>query len=405
MKSRVVFIGGVWLPEEEKTIISKSKNMIQNAANMLQSSFIRGFDYHFQNAVNIISAIFVGSYPKLYNDLIIKGKEFNHTSINEHKDYQVSFVNFPLLKHYSREFHCRKYIRKLCRQTRNEKIYVIGYSMTHYVVKGLLYAKKVNPKITTCLIVPDLPQYMNLGKKSKIVRLLKRKETASLYNDIQKIDSFVLLTEHMYSMLQTVKPYVVVEGIANTIKTTLEENSGYSEKKYKNIVYTGTLGAKYGICELVDAFCELPNEEFRLVICGTGDAEEYIREKMKKDIRIQYLGSVDHETAKKLQREAYFLVNPRNSNEEYTKYSFPSKTMEYMLSGRPVLMYKLLGIPSEYNDYLYYVEDNLEKSLKKIAQIPSCELESKGKKAKEFVLTQKNEINQTAKVMHMLMDI
>ena len=43
--------------------------------------------------------------------------------------------------------------------------------------------------------------------------------------------------------------------------------------------------------------------------------------------------------------QSLWPVNPRQNNEEFTKYSFPSKTMEYLASGVPVVAYKLDGIP------------------------------------------------------------
>lgn len=56
-----------------------------------------------------------------------------------------------------------------------------------------------------------------------------------------------------------------------------------------------------------------------------------------KDRRIQYLGSIPHDEILQLQRTASLLVNPRTPEGIYTKYSFPSKTMEYLASGTPTL--------------------------------------------------------------------
>mgnify|MGYP003303651866 CR=1 FL=1 len=43
-----------------------------------------------------------------------------------------------------------------------------------------------------------------------------------------------------------------------------------------------------------------------------------------------FTGKIDRSQVLALQRSATVLVNPRRNNEEYTKYSFPSKTMEYL---------------------------------------------------------------------------
>ena len=64
-----------------------------------------------------------------------------------------------------------------------------------------------------------------------------------------------------------------------------------------------------------------------------------------------------------MQQQATLLVNPRKGHEEYTKYSFPSKTMEYMASGTPTIMYKLPGLPIEYEEYLVLLPDNSQETL------------------------------------------
>jgi len=109
-----------------------------------------------------------------------------------------------------------------------------------------------------------------------------------------------------------------------------------------------------------------------------------------------------------LQKSSSILVNPRANNEEYTKYSFPSKIMEYMSSGTPVIAYKLDGIPDEYYKYLYQVEageDGLFVTLREILSKSDRELEDKGQLAKGFVLTKKNSEIQAAKIIKMIEDI
>ena len=99
-------------------------------------------------------------------------------------------------------------------------------------------------------------------------------------------------------------------------------------------MYTGKLNACFGAKKLVDAFCMLPEPNYRLVLCGRGDCEEYIKEKAAADSRILYLGQVTADVAGEHIRKADVLVNPRPNEGEYTKYSFPSKNIEYLLSGK-----------------------------------------------------------------------
>lgn len=100
------------------------------------------------------------------------------------------------------------------------------------------------------------------------------------------------------------------------------------------------------------------------------------------------------------------LINIRDSKEEYTKYSFPSKTIEYMASGTPLLTTELLGIPTEYYDYVYTLDDETEKGLsdklKEILSISDNDLAIQGKKAMDFILNEKNSKIQGKKIAEFL---
>ncbi len=402
MDSDVYFIGGIWPERKELEIIKNSKGNVQIAANVLQKNLIKGIEECCGKPLTIINEVFVGAFPSNYKKWKIKNSFFSHVNDREHIDYNVGFLNFPLLKHLFRYWNSRKIIRLLCKNLKKDCNYFIGYSMTYSIVKGLLYAKKKNPTIKTCLIIPDLPIYMNMNSQRRgVFGFFKMYSNRRLDKLIKNIDTYVVLTKYMYERLETKhQPYVVVEGIGDD--RYRESDIFYKHGEVKNIVYTGTLAKKYGVIDLVDAFHAICNSNLRLIICGTGDGESYIKEMIRKDSRIIYKGVVSNREACEIQRNAYLLVNPRNSNGEYTKYSFPSKTMEYMLSGRPVLMYRLEGIPEEYDDFLYYVDETLEKSLREIIEYNNKELDEKGRSARNFIIENKNAKVQAAKILGMI---
>ena len=100
------------------------------------------------------------------------------------------------------------------------------------------------------------------------------------------------------------------------------------------------------------------------------------------------------------------MVNPRPTDEEYTKYSFPSKNMEYMVSGTAVLTTNLPGMPEEYKQYVYLIEDEsvdgVCKALKKISELSEEEVMNKSRLAREFVLSEKNNKIQTKKIIELI---
>ena len=103
---------------------------------------------------------------------------------------------------------------------------------------------------------------------------------------------------------------------------------------------------------------------------------------------------------------ATLLVNPRPTGEEYVKYSFPSKTMEYMSTGTPVLTTVLPGMPREYYPYVYLLEDEtadgIAAKLREIFALTDEALFQKGCAAREFVLKEKNNVRQAGRILAML---
>jgi len=404
IEKKILFLGGLFPKEQEAEILNNSIGQPQNAANILQWSIIRGLDMHLETPIRIINSLFIGAYPNRYKKLWIPRTLFSHTEHGSQNDINTGFLNLPVAKHF---FKYRSICRELRRSGINGEDMILGYSMTLSVVKGLLYAKRIAPNVLTCLIVPDLPEYMSFSKGPWINELLHRVNRKMLYRYIKKIDSFVVLTQQMSSALQIGKrPYAVMEGICpeNCYPSQSVSFTELASSEKKVILYTGTLDAAYGIVDLIEAFHRIEDDTVELVICGGGNAEPLVRKMTDEDHRVKYLGILHPNQVREMQQKAYLLVNPR-SNAEFTKYSFPSKTMEYMASGRPVLMYHLHGIPKEYDDYLLYIsdtQDGLYLSLREALSTECVKMNELGQKAQAFVREQKNAFVQTKKIIDIL---
>ena len=201
------------------------------------------------------------------------------------------------------------------------------------------------------------------------------------------------------------KPYIIVEGM---VDINMKNRGIYKQKKYskKICMYTGILDSKYGIEILVKGFnkANIPNSE--LHIYGNGDFKNELLKLSKKNKNIKYFGLKPNNYIVEEQQKATLLINPRPSNEEFTKYSFPSKNMEYMVSGTPTLLTKLPGMPKEYLEYVYVLEnesvDGMAEKLIEILNLSPEELKEKGKLAKEYVLNNKSNKNQAQRIIKWL---
>ena len=350
---KILFIGGI-LPEKNiKEIISNSKKNVDFAAHNFQKKLICGLDennIHF----DFFSVPFISSFPKYYKKIKIKKETVD--SIN-----YVGFINLPYLKIFSRYLSLKKELKKYLKN--NNDFNVMIYSLHFPFIRNTKLIKKKFPNCKISLIVPDLQEYMS-DNKTLIYRFLKTIEIKKTRKYIKYFDNFVFLTEYMNERVNIYnKPYTIVEGIANG--KIMDNLSIYFNEDCRYFAYTGTLALRYGIMNLVNAFLRVKNPNVKLIICGHGEMAESIKKISMENSQIVYKGLVSPDEADKIQKNAFALVNPRQNNEEYTKYSFPSKIMEYISTGKPVVCYKLDGFPKEYDDLLIYPKDNSIESLTK----------------------------------------
>lgn len=389
----MLFLGLLFEKNEEHLIAAKSHGgLLQNQVNTFQWNCIEGL---YENGIEnlcIVNALPVGTYPRMYSDVIIPSKEWIY---NSEKHFQLGSFNLPLLKQWGRYRACKKLVKQL------DDKEVLIYSPYQPFLKAV---KKLDKSYKITLIVPDLPEYYDYERVGKIKQILRKINNHSIDKCMSRVDHFVLLTEKMKEPLKVGnRPYTVVEGICTSNQSVCICDKATDKKA---ILYAGTLNKQFGIDVLVDAFEQIPKEDYELWICGGGDYQDNIKELAKHDSRIKFFGFVTKEKVSQLQSQATVLVNPRQNIGEYTKYSFPSKTMEYLLSGVPVVAYKLDGIPDEYDPYLVYVQDNSPQSLALTLCDVCDDFDSRykqmAKKAADFVIREKNPVTQAGKIIELM---
>jgi glycosyltransferase involved in cell wall biosynthesis len=183
-----------------------------------------------------------------------------------------------------------------------------------------------------------------------------------------------------------------------------QQISKIKTQKGRICLYTGTTERVYGIEELVEAFKQI--EDAELWICGTGDADDYLKRCSEQYSNIKFYGFLDKENVAKLRDQCDYLINPRRPSGTYTKYSFPSKTIEYLMSGKPCIMYKLEGIPDEYDQYLNYLTGEtagkIKEELINVFNKDYNRLLHKAADARRYVQENKSSKVQASKIITLL---
>lgn len=370
-----------------------------SAANISASAFsyslLTGLVDCYRNNLNVVNTPLTGPFPIRYRRFYTK------KSVDEECGYMIRSVGCcnlygiqgPSISHN---------VSKAMRNLKIGDTDILLYSIHLPLLKAAVAYKKKFKGSRIILVVPDL--FEDISKQTPLKQMYRR----LILGDFQKlcnyVDGYVLLTEQMLERMPARKPYCVVEGIYNP----MERRYGTKPNKNFNILYTGMLYEKFGVRNLIDAVCSLDIPNMKLQLCGSGDLEGYIKEKAAADSRIEFLGIVPREQVLELQCEASLLVNPRQPNGGFTRYSFPSKNIEYLASGTPTLLYELEGIPEEYYQYCYHLSasqsrvDDLAEMIKRIYDTPLEERTVLAKKAQNFIFTEKNAPTQCAKIIHFI---
>lgn len=374
------------------------------SSNTFQWAVIEGL---YRNNVDfeVISQPSLCCYPfhfkKLFSpkmDMVFEGKRVG---------VMLKTLRLKFVSGLAGRLQLKKIVREWARKNRNEdKLIVLVYDIQVNTLNAIIQSKKSYPQLSICPIVTDLiddlldPVY----KRSLWFKIKTKKYLKKLKKTYASIDRFVLLTRSMEEKIpEAVGRNIVVEGIA------LSHNTHYISKgtaSEKTLLYTGSLDAHTCVTDLIDAFMLTKNPKFRLVICGTGSGSGFIKQSSKTDSRIIFKGFVSRDEAIRLQHEATVVINPRKPTISLTKYSFPSKTMEYMSSGTPMIGYRLEGIPGEYYQYMYTVDglkpEDLAHTITEVLEKPQEELDMKAKEAMAFIANNKTAEKQVKRIIEFL---
>lgn len=357
----------------------------------------QGLAQHIDNCT--VSAI--SSIPVTYSSN--KKLVWNHDAEDVeqvHFEY-IKFINLPFVRTILITINLFFSVLTWCIKNRKKNIVIISDMLfLAGSFSALIAAKLTNTKITA--IVTDIPELMKPASSYtfSLKSFFFEKAISAI---MTRFSNYILFTEQMNMIVNPKsKPYIIMEGLVDNGMREVS-NDIINKDDIRIIMYAGGVFEKYGIKNLVKGFLKLEYTDIRLDIYGAGDMVEQIVEYSEKDKRVSYKGILHNRVIVKKEVEATLLVNPRFSTEKFAQFSFPSKNMEYMVSGTPIVTTKLPGMPKEYYPYVYLINDESEEgiyeTLSFLLKKTSKELNDFGLKSKEFVLQEKNNHKQALRLI------
>ena len=375
------------------------------AGNKMQLGILKGLN-ELHKDIAVVTEIPIAAYPKEKKIIIKSGK------IKVTHDIQakvVPFVNIFVLKQFTMIASAFFMLLKWGIANRKEQKTIITFNPFPYIsIPTLLASKLFN--IKTLCIFADPP--IDAVKRSLIGEVAKYFENISTKKNIKKYDGLVVLNIKAIDKYSPNTKYVLVDGGFDTNDKPSNQPGGqwlgYSEGDTIDIIFSGGLYEYNGLVNLIEAFKTLKNQSLRLCIYGEGPLKEFIVAASEEDYRIIYYGNVSNDEMIVIQQNSGILINPRPVNESISLYTFPSKMIEYMLSGTPIITTKLNGLTEEYLKNVFVLEDDsiieIANGIELFLELEKEQIMEKAKKAREFIVNNKTWEIQAKKVYEFIVN-
>jgi glycosyltransferase involved in cell wall biosynthesis len=168
------------------------------------------------------------------------------------------------------------------------------------------------------------------------------------------------------------------------------------------LVAAGHLSEVNGIPLLLEAFSQLRGDRFRLRIAGAGALEPDVRAAAARDPRIEFLGRLPFDRVLKTYAAADVLLNLRITRSLNTKYFFPSKMMEYLVSGVPVISTCTGHVEQEFGAFTFLLRDEtpaaLAQLIERVAALDPADRRAQAARARAYTAANKTWQAQTRKL-------
>jgi glycosyltransferase involved in cell wall biosynthesis len=314
----------------------------------------------------------------------------------------LGFVNLIGLKHLTRFLQCLTRGTRVLRRWRPTVLLVHGVHSPFLWYAALC---RLLLGLTVVVILTD-PPGVALPTDSLAVRLLKRLDVRLVQWALRGTDAVIALTTDLAKDFAPGKPALVIDGIGrfeNAAEQLRRDRTGAT------VVYAGSLRTGYGVDRLVDAVSGLTDPPATLEVYGNGELAGWVSEVAAEQTQIKGPRLLARKDLLRAYRSADLLVQPRPTDQSFVRYSFPSKMIEYLASGTPVLTTRLAGVTDEYTPYVYWIDDDssagIRKALQEVLQLPEVERSDKGRRAAEYIRATRSTEAQGKKIFAFLRGI
>jgi glycosyltransferase involved in cell wall biosynthesis len=292
------------------------------------------------------------------------------------------------------------------------KIATLGLSAAFRTFAWAVRNRKADRRVVICYNLTAPPAWP-ISLVSKIIQLdlvpfigdiyvpgevvkdtfLRRIEFNGQRRLIPKVDGLLIANQAIVEDFAPNRHSLLLEGGVMESLVRRFENSPRKSDNAFHVVFAGQLSVLNGVTLLLDAMKLLDIPNLKVSILGGGEFADQVQDAANSDPRITYHGLCNHEEVLKIYEQADLLLNLRRTDYQTHRYVFPSKVVECLATGRPLLTTCTGHVEKEFSDLVFLLRDEsplaLAEAIKNLSQLTKKEREVVGRKAKNHVLEHK----------------
>lgn len=301
---------------------------------------------------------------------VISIRPFSRTLCDEKKFEKAVTCSKNITWHYlaisrnifKKLINCRSQVKQLFNKLVRKDTIIFTDTINPSLIMFLKHAnKKYNKKVVG--VVTDSPSNISNTNKSYATFLL---------NNTSNFDAYICLTDELNDLYNKhQKPHIIIEGIVE-------------EKKFENKInlncpyffFAGALLKRYGVYNLINAFKEVYKlyPDYYLFIAGHHGNEDELLSAIGDNTNIRYLKTLPVKDVLYYEKNAVANINPRPFSEDLDRFSIPSKTIEYLVSGVPTISCKNTKLAKYFNQEIVWAKscepDDLKETMIKVITMP-----------------------------------
>ena len=295
-----------------------------------------------------------------------------------------AFVNFGAVRVLTQVLAVAAWLLRLKRRWGKPNV-IIAYNLNPgYSLAGYLIAKLWRVPIVPIAADLNSPEIVKPGLRGYDARI-----QVALLKRMTGVVTFSSLTARDFQLTQ---PVIKVEPGVNAADFPTLPSLEPELQGRKVVMFSGTLIEASGIVQLLRAIALVKDPNVELWITGRGDLQAQVEAAARHDSRIRYLGFVDRLELLHLYRRAMVLINPRPASLPEHRYNFPSKLLQYMATGRPVIT-TATGDVGEYEQFVFLLHEEtataMARLIEEVCAMPTEAREARARQARTYVLQHK----------------